>query len=96
MAIVVPNAGSSYSVEANCAHAQNRWAWLGFSPNSGASGGSMVWYTGSAASAGSPLLPIVTASGIGPVMFGPFNSPCGFFAASVTTGCAILWIKSAC
>lgn len=95
MAIIVPNAGSTYSAEANCAHAQSRWAWLGFAPNSGASGGSMIWFTGSAASAGSALLPIVTASGVGTVMFGPFMSACGFFAASVTTGCGILWMKSA-
>lgn len=95
MAIIVPNNASVYDAEANASHALNRWAWLGFTPNSGASGGSMIWFTGSAASAGCPIITIVVASALLPVLFGPFNSACGFFAASVTTGCAVLWMKNA-
>jgi hypothetical protein len=95
MAIIVPNSASTYSAAACVPSSKNRWAWLGFVPNLGASGGSMVWYTGTAASNGSPLLPIIVASGPAPVMQGPFMSPCGFFAASVTTGCAVIWLKNA-
>lgn len=94
MAILVPNSGSVYDAAASVPNSANKWAWLGFQPNpAGASGGSMIWFVGTAASAGSPILPIVVASANQPVMFGPFNSPNGFFAASLTTGCAFIWIK---
>ena len=95
MTIIVPNAASVYDAAASVPNSKNRWGWLGFQPNAGASGGSMIWFAGTAASAGSPLMPIIVASANGPVMFGPFNSPTGFFAACVTTGCAIIWLKEA-
>lgn len=94
MAIIVPNAGSTYSSEASVPNSANHWAFIGFQPNAGASGGSMIWFFGTAASAGSPVFPMVVASANGPVLFGPFNSPTGWFAASVTTGCAIILLKS--
>lgn len=94
MAIIVPNAASTYTADSNAAVAANRWAWLGFVPTAGGSGGSMVWLAGST-SGGSPLLPIVVASALGCEMFGPFNSPVGFYAASITGGSAVLWVRSA-
>ena len=95
MAIVVPNSGSTYTSEASVPNSANHWAWVGFQPNPGASGGSMVWWMGTAASNGSPLLPIVVASANVPFIFGPINSPCGLFAASVTGGSAIILLKAA-
>lgn len=95
MAIIVPNVASTYTTEASVPNSSNRWAWLGFQPNIGACGGSMVWWVGTAASAGSPLLPIIVASANRPVQLGPFNSATGFFAASVTTGSAFIWMKEA-
>ena len=94
MTIIVPNAASVYDTAASVPNSKNRWAWLGFisAPNSS---GCVVWYAGTAASAGSPLLPIVSACGRTPPMQGPFNSPTGFFAASVGGGCAVIWMKEA-
>ena len=95
MAIIVPNAASTYTSDTCIAIALNRWCWIGFQPNAGASGGSMSWFVGNAASAGSPLMPIVVASANRPVMFGPFMpTVCGLFAGSITTGSAILWVKA--
>ena len=93
MAILVPNTASVYDAAASVPNSANRWAWLGFLPGVGGSG-SVNWFQGTAASAGSPMLPLVAANGQ-PVMLGPFNSPCGFFAACVTGGCAVIWLKSA-
>jgi len=93
MAIIVPNSASVYDAAASVPLSANRWAWLGLVPNVGASA-SVIWFQGTAASAGSPMLPIIAANGQ-PFMAGPFNSPCGFFAASLTGGCAVIWLKSA-
>ena len=94
MAIIVPNTGSTYAAAASVPNSANRWAWLGFvsAPNSS---GCVVWYTCTASDNGSPLMPMVSACGRTPGMVGPFNSPCGFFAASVNGGCAVIWLKEA-
>ena len=94
--IAIPNSTSTYSAEASVPNSGNRWAVLGFTANPAGSG-SCFWFTGTAASAGSPLLPIVCASGHqtyqNPVVF---NSPTGFFAGCIAGGCAFIWLKTAC
>ena len=93
MPMFVPNTASTYSAAASVPDSANRFAILGFVPNA-ATAGSMVWYTGTAASNGSPLFPI-TACGtpyLSPIIF---NSPTGYFAACVTGGCAIIWLRAA-
>ena len=93
MAIQTPNTGSTYSSDASVPNSANRWAILGFTPNA-ATAGSMVWWTGTAASAGSPLFPI-TACGTPYLSPQVFVSATGFFAASITGGCAVIWLKTA-
>ena len=93
MAIMVPNTGSTYSSDASVPNSANRWAVLGFTPNA-ATAGSMIWFAGTAASAGSPILPI-TACGTPYQAQSLFVSATGFFAASVTGGCAVIWLKTA-
>jgi hypothetical protein len=61
----------------------------------GSSGGSMVWFQTASNIAGCQLLPIVCSVGDNIGMIGPFNSPCGFYAASINGGSAIIWMKSA-
>ena len=93
MAIIVPNSASVYDAAASVPNSANRWAWLGLVPSVGGSA-SVIWFQGTAASAGSPMLPIVAAQGQPFMSDIPFNSPCGFFAASLTGGCAVIWLKA--
>ena len=95
MAIIVPNAGSTYSSDACVPNSANRWAWLGFMPSASQTTGCCVWYQTASPVSGCVLLPIVCGGGNIPNMFGPFNSPCGFYAACVNGGSAIIWLKSA-
>jgi len=92
VAIIVPNAASVYDAAASVPNSANRWAWLGLVPNVGASA-SVIWFQGASATAGCQLLPLVVAAGQ-PFITGPFNSVCGFFAASLSGGCAVIWLKS--
>lgn len=93
MPIIVPNAASTYTTCQVIPLSANRWAWISFTPSVGASGSVMI-YAGSATD-GSPLLPIVCAAGqpFGPA--GPYNSPCGFYAACVTGGSVTFWLRTA-
>ena len=93
MAIIVPNLAATYATCAVLTNTANRWSWVGFTPAVGASGSAMI-YAGSATD-GSPLLPIVCSAGnqLGPQ--GPFNAPCGLYAACITGGCVVVWSRVA-
>lgn len=96
MAIVaITNVASTFTacgtVPSTCGHFMR----VGFTATPGGSGSAM-FYTGSALTDGSPLLPIVCASGGQTVMSPLFNSALGsIIVASVSGGSAILWMKQA-
>lgn len=94
MAIIVPNTGSTYTADACIPNSANHWTWLGFMP-SASTGGCMVWYQTASPTAGCVLLPIVCSAGNNIGLIGPFNSPCGFYAACINGGSAIIWMKAA-
>lgn len=92
MAIIVPNTASTFAAAACVVGSQDKWAWVGLSTPIGASG-CVMWFRSGSGTAGRELLPITASPGqvIGPI--GPFNSPCGLFAASISGGCALVWMK---
>ena len=92
MAIIVPNSASTFSTPACVVGSENKWAWVGFATPIGASG-CVLFYRSSTSQAGRELLPIVAspAQVVGPL--GPFVSSCGIYAANVSGGCAVVWIK---
>jgi hypothetical protein len=92
MTIIVPNTASTFAAAACVVNSENHWAWLGFVTPMGASGCAM-FFQSSTSTAGKELLPIVAspAQVVGPI--GPFNSSCGIYAARVSGGCAIVWMK---
>lgn len=95
MAIIVPNSASTYTASAVVPKSNDRWAVLGFTPGVGASGSAAFW-TGSAVSDGSPLLPVVCAAGQTFITTVVFNSPCNtIIVASVAGGSAFVWLKNA-
>ncbi len=84
----IPSSGSLYAAAASLANA-SRAIWLGFAaacPNAG----SVMWYAGTSASAGSPFLPITACQATR--VFGPFliNGP---VYASPVGGSAIYWVE---
>ena len=91
MPMIVANSGSTYTASQAIPNSANRWAWFNLVPNIGASGASAVLHLGSTSAAASPFLPLIVASGPMQGMFGPFNSPNGFFAACITTGSLVFW-----
>lgn len=96
MAIIVPNAASTYTAAACIPLSNDRWAILGFTPNVGASGSAAFW-AGSSITDGSPLLPVVCAVGTMFMSEIVFNSPrVPIMVASITGGSAFVWLKAAC
>ena len=93
MAIIVPNAGSTYATCQVVPNSGNRWAWFMLTPTVGASAQATI-YAGSGID-GSPLLPLVAGVGNPTVQYGPFNSPCGFYAACIIGGCVSVWLRTA-
>ena len=92
--VTVPNTGSILSASGQVASSLGRWTNMGFVATPGGSG-SMMWYSGSSEASGSPLFPIVCASGHQTFMSPLYMAPCGLFAACISGGCAIIWVKGA-
>lgn len=80
----IPSSGSLYSSEASLV-VPNKAIWLGFAAACPAVG-SVMWWRGTAASAGSPFLPISGCSNT--LIFGPFILT-GCLYASPVGGSAI-------
>lgn len=95
MAITIPNTACTFTACGVVSNTQARWVNLGFVATGGGSG-SCYYYTGSALSDGSPLLPIVCASGAQTYQSPLFMSPLPIIVASVSGGSAVLWLKAAC
>ena len=93
MTIAVVTTGSTYSasVTGGVPNSSNRWAHLGFVATSGGSG-SCMWHAGTAA--GSPVLPIVCASGAQTFLSPMINNPNGFFVDGISGGCAVIWLRA--
>lgn len=86
MAIIVPNSGSTITAAASFSGGSpQKWTWLGLA--AGSVNACVVWYIGTAASAGSPFLPIAL-SPFNTLLFGPFAAS-NWFAASVDGGSAL-------
>lgn len=92
MTIIVPNTASTFASPACVPGSENHWAWVGLATPINASG-CVMFYRSSTSTAGKELMPIV-ASPAQNVMYGPFNSTCGIYAAMVSGGCAIVWWKA--
>jgi hypothetical protein len=92
MAIIVPNTASVFAAPACVVGSEDKWAWLGLSTPIGASG-CVLFYRSSTSTPGKELLPIVAcpAQVVGPL--GPFCSTSGIYAAGVSGGCALVWMK---
>lgn len=88
--IIVPNAGSTFLSSACLVGSKNRWAWIGF--QTGSAAGSCTWYQTNASTSGCELMGIALGA-YDSVLYGPFNSPCGLYAAGVNGGCAVGWLK---
>ena len=84
----MPSSGSLYATEASLVGTYKA-IWLGFAGACPAVG-SVMWYRGRAASAGSPFLPISGCSLT--TVFGPFVIPDGVYASPVG-GSAIYWVE---
>lgn len=92
MAIIVPNTASTFAAAACVVGSQNCWAWVGFRTGIGASG-SAAFYQGNTCTSGCELVSIAASPGQTIIIPQPFNSPCGIYAAGITGGCAIVWLK---
>lgn len=90
MAIIVPNAGSTLVNSGCIPGSEDKWAWIGFQTQ-GASG-SMCWYSTNTCTSGCELIAI-SLPAQQQVLFGPFNSPCGLYAAGIVGGCALIQMK---
>lgn len=98
MAVIVGNAASVLDADAFVAGSDTTtngqvgpWVWLGFSTPIGASG-SVMWFLSASETAGNEFLPIA----LSPAqlkMEGPFSSCCGVYAACISGGCALVWLK---
>ena len=93
MPIIVPNAGSTYATCQVIPNSSNRWAWFTLTPAVGGSAQATI-YAGSGVD-GSPLLPLTAGVGVVAGPFGPFNSPCGYYAACIIGGCVSVWLRTA-
>ena len=93
MAIIVPNTASSFTSAACVVGSENKWVWLAMATPIGASG-CVMFFRSASATNGRELLPIVASPATNPTFQGPFNSPCGIYAASLSGGCAIVWMKA--
>jgi hypothetical protein len=91
MAIIVPNTASTLSSAGCIVGSADRWCWVGLRTPLTASG-SVTWYRSNSAISGSEMFPISLSPGM-IYMYGPFNSPDGIFAAGISGGCAIVWMK---
>ncbi len=90
MAIVIPNAASTLGSAACIPGSEKKFVWLGLQTLTAS--GSVTWYQTSTSTSGSELI----AFSLSPqqtVLVGPFNSPCGVYAAGVTGGCALFQMK---
>lgn len=92
----VPNAASVYSSGSVIVpNSNDRWVTLGFVATPGGSGCAMFMQGATLATA-SPLFPMIVPTN-GAYQSQIFNSPCAFIiVASVSGGCAIVWIRSGC
>lgn len=95
MAIVaIVNTASTYTACAVVPNSQGHFAQIGFTATAGGSG-CVIFLTGSGLD-GSPLMPIVAASGGQTYMSPLFNPALGnIVVASVSGGSAIVWLKAA-
>ena len=91
MAIIVPNSSCNLTAAGCVNDSNNRWVWLGLSTPLTASG-CVVWFRDTTNTAGCELLPIVASPGQ-TALYGPFNSPNGVYAGSVSGGSALCWYK---
>lgn len=93
--ITVPNAASVFAACAVVPGANDRWISLGFIATPGGSG-SCAFLSGSTPSTASPLLPIVVPTNSmyqSPIFNSPFTP---ISVASISGGCAIVWLHAAC
>lgn len=90
MPILVPNAASSLSTSGSIPNSANQIVWYGL--RAGSVAASVTWYQGNSAISGSELMSI-SLSPMQQVLFGPFSSPCGLFAASISGGSALYQVR---
>ena len=90
MTIIVPNVASTLAAAGSVVGSAGVWAWVGLQTLTAS--GSVCWYSTNTCTSGSELLSISLAAQQSAI-FGPFNSPCGLYAAGVSGGCAVVWLK---
>ncbi len=90
MAIIVPNTASIIDVSGCIIGSRDVWAWFGF--QTATASGSCMWYQTAASTVGYEIMGI-SLSPMQQVLYGPFNSPCGLSAASISGGCAVVMLK---
>lgn len=88
--IIVPNTASTLAAAGCVVGSENKWVWVGLQTLS--SSGSVCWYQTNACTSGCELMAISLLSNQ-QVLYGPFNSPCGVYAAGVSGGSALAWMK---
>lgn len=93
MAIIVPNAACILTADACVANSEDRFAWVGLLTPLTASG-CVVWFRDNTNTAGCQLVTIIASPGQ-QVLLGPYNSPNGLYAASISGGSALAWYKKA-
>lgn len=90
MSIIVPNTASTLAAAACIPGSENVFAWVGLQTLTAS--GSVTWYRTNASTSGCEIMGISLAAQQQAV-FGPFNSPCGLYAAGVNGGCAVVMLK---
>ncbi len=90
--ITVPNSATTYSTDACVVNSVNRWAVLGFTATGGS--GSCFFFAGSSLATGSPLLPVVCASGAQTYQSNVYIATCQIIAACISSGCAHVWLRN--
>lgn len=91
MPIIVANTASTLAAQTCVVSSENRWAWYGFQTLTAS--GSVTWYRTGSPTSGCELIAI-SLSPMSQVLYGPFSSPNGLFAASIGGGCALVQLKS--
>lgn len=92
MSIIVPNSGSTFPNSGSIPGSRDTWTWIGLQTLT-ASGSVCYYDTDSGSTAGHEILAISLGAQQSAI-FGPYNSPCGLYAAGVGGGCAVVWRKN--
>lgn len=90
MSIIVPNTASSLASSGCVPGSERVFAWIGLT--TGSVSGSVCWYATNASTSGCEIMGIALLAQQ-QAIFGPFNSPCGLYAAGVNGGCALVMLK---